>query len=206
MTCTGAAVLSRLCKLEAQLHAACFGGEPSSSPSNSDDEGEGGAAPTAATPAPRPYRAGSQQYWEDGSLMELLRGLCLLLHDRVRPLVIHEVGCCRRRVVHASLPPITHGSFQRVVHALPLSRVHCTRLDARTHTHIPSQSDTNKGRDVLQHAPTTHTSPPHWPRPLSLIIHSCTRANKQGDLDRLCQLINVVREEVLEGQAPMRGA
>ena len=49
---------------------------------------EGGAKALA----PRPYRAGSQQFWEDGSLFELLRGLCLLLHELVRPLVINEVG------------------------------------------------------------------------------------------------------------------
>lgn len=82
---TGAAVLSRLCQLEAQLYAACF------SPSNSEDEEEEDTGRDRGS-VPRPCRAGSQQYWEDGSLLELLRGLCSLLHERVRPLVIHEVG------------------------------------------------------------------------------------------------------------------
>lgn len=27
----------------------------------------------------------------------------------------------------------------------------------------------------------------------------------QGDLENLCQLINVVKDEILEGQSPLRG-
>ncbi|EWM28893.1 hypothetical protein Naga_102619g1, partial [Nannochloropsis gaditana] len=65
-----------------------------------EEEGEAislqGLPPSSSfPPAHRPYRASSQEYYESGALPQLLRGLCIYLHETLRPLVIQEVSCPR---------------------------------------------------------------------------------------------------------------
>ncbi|KAM3571226.1 hypothetical protein VYU27_006743, partial [Nannochloropsis oceanica] len=93
---TGAVVLARICQLESQLYNDFFG--PPSPARPEEEEEDEDATPlhttsssSSSSSVPRPYRSSSQEYYESGALSQLLRGLCLLLHDVLRPLVIQEV-------------------------------------------------------------------------------------------------------------------